>query len=376
MTNRLKSRHSDRSWRKPDLRSGYTTSACAAACAAAGLKTLISGQAVFQLRIDLPGESQALFDMVRCEIGVNGVLCGTIKDAGDDPDITHGAEIQTFVSWKDSPGIHIRGGEGVGRVTRPGLPVRVGEAAINPGAQRLIRNAILAAGGDFLEVRGVDVEVRVPRGAELTQQTLNPRLGIVGGISILGTTGVLKPFSNDAYRAAISTELKVAKANRVGKVVLSTGSRSEQYAMHVYPELPELAFIQVGDHMDHALRQCYRLGLNSVVITGMIGKISKLAQGRMQTHVSQGGVDFQFLGSVASELGADRTLMDKIVEANTAHHVQVILKKNGIPGLEKKLACLAAQECFKYGRELAQLEVLMFDRDGELTAQNLVRRVQ
>lgn len=374
MTNRPKERHSDRTWRKADLRHGYTTSACAAACAAAGLEALISGDLISQSIIDLPGEKHVSFNIVRCEMGRGGVLCGTIKDSGDDPDVTHGAEIQAFVSWKGTPGIVIRGGEGVGKVTKPGLSVPVGEAAINPGPRRLIERVVASAGGSALEKRGLDIEVRVPRGAELAQETLNPRLGIIDGISILGSTGILKPFSNSAYRASIYTELKVAQANGAEKVVITTGSRSEQYAMKLYLDLPELAFIQAGDHIDYALRQCRRLELKSVIVSGMIGKISKLAQGRMQTHVSQGGVDFNFLGRVAEGLGAAPSLARKIEGANTAHHVQKMLEKAGIPGLEEKLAGLAARECFSFGRELDDIEVLLFTIQGELLARTSVRR--
>ena len=375
MTNRARGSHSDRTWRKPDLRHGYTTSACAAACAAAGLQALLSGEKVRQVTIDLPGEKEVTFELVRCEMVEVGVLCGTIKDAGDDPDVTHGAEVQTFVSWGETPGIVICGGEGVGRVTKPGLPVAIGEAAINPGAQRLIERVVLAEGGEVLKRRGLQIEVRVPNGAALAQETLNPRLGIVGGISILGGTGILKPFSNAAYRASIHTAMKVARENGIERVVISSGKRSEQYAMQHYPDLPELAFIQVGDHFDYALRQCGRLGLKSVVVCGMVGKVSKLAQGRMQTHVSQGLVDFNFLGSLSEKLGAGPLLVQKIEKANTAHHVQTMLDKAGIAGFEQMLAQLAARECFCYGRTLDSLEVLLFDIKGTLLVHTTIRRV-
>jgi cobalt-precorrin-5B (C1)-methyltransferase len=374
MPNRAKARHSDRTWRKTNLRSGYTTSACAAACSAAGIKVLIHGQPVTQVTIDLPGKKDVTFQIVRCEVDNNGVLCGTIKDSGDDPDVTHGTEIQAYVSWQENQGTAIRGGQGVGRVTKPGLPVPIGEAAINPGPRRLIERVVAAAGGDIRKQCGFDIEIRVPRGEELAQETMNPRLGIVGGISILGTSGILKPFSNSAYRASIHTELKVVQANAPDKVVLTTGSRSEQYAMKLYPDLPELAFIQVGDHMDYALKQCQRLGLTLIIISGMTGKISKLAQGRMQTHVSQGKVDFVYLGEVAHGLGADSGLVSKIIGANTAHHVQVMLDNAGIPGLEQRLTDLTAQACLAYASKLDHIEVLLFTIRGELLARTRVRR--
>lgn len=370
MSNRPKKRHSDNTWRKPDLRHGYTTSACAAACATAGLQALVSGQPVERVAIDLPGEKNVTFDMTRCEFHADGVLCGTVKDSGDDPDVTHGAEIQCFVSWQEEAGIAITGGVGVGIVTKPGLPVAVGEPAINPGSRRLIQRVLESFGAEALAERGLRVEIRVPEGERLAQETLNPRLGILGGISILGTTGVLKPFSTSAYRASIYTELKVARSNGVTCLVLTTGNRSEQYAMALYPDLPELAFIQVGDHIGFALKQSQRLGVETVVISGMIGKLSKLAQGRMHTHVSQGEVDFDFLGEVVQELGADVSLVERIRSANTAHHVQAMLNQAGISGLEDALAGMAAQACLEYAPALQEVEVLLFAMGGKLLARN------
>lgn len=374
MTNRLKKRHSDNTWRKPDLRHGYTTSACAAACAAAGLQALTGGQLVERVTIDLPGEKNVTFEMARCEFHPNGVLCGTLKDSGDDPDVTHGAEIQCFVSWQEEAGIAITGGVGVGIATKPGLPVAVGEPAINPGSRRLIQRVLEAHGAKTLARRGLRVEIRVPEGERLAQETLNPRLGIVGGISILGTTGVLKPFSTSAYRASIYTELKVARSNGVTRLVLTTGNRSEQYAMALYPDLPELAFIQVGDHIGYALKQCERLGAEAVVVSGMIGKLSKLAQGRMHTHVSQGEVDFDFLSEVAQKLGADDTLAERIRSANTAHHVQSMLKQAGVAGLEGTLTNMAAQACLEYAPALREVEVLLFSIGGNLLARKRLER--
>ena len=374
MPNRSVSHHSDRTWRKTDLRHGYTTSACAAACAAAGLEALIHNKPVQQVVIDLPGEKNVKFDISRCEIQKDGVLCGTIKDSGDDPDVTDGTEIQSFVSWMEEPGITIAGGEGVGVVTRPGLPVAVGEPAINPGPRRLITRVMSDVGKALLEQTGINIEIRVPEGARLAKETMNPRLGIVGGISILGNTGILKPFSNSAFRASIYAGIKVARTNGLQQVALTTGSRSEKYGMVYYPQWSEMAFIQVGDHIDYALKQCRRLGIERVVICGMVGKISKLAQGRMQTHVSQGQVDMEFLADVAAQLGATPEVIVQVRQANTAHHVQKILDKTGIDGFEEHLARLAAGHCFAFARDLKDLQVLLYTIQGELLAEASVER--
>ena len=375
MTNRPKKKHSDRTWRKENLRHGYTSSACVAACSVAGLQTLLDGEAVEQVTIDLPGEDGVTFHFSRCEISPDGVLYGTIKDSGDDPDVTHGTEIQSFVSWQDQPGVEIVGGMGVGVATKPGLPVEVGEPAINPGPRRLITRVVERFGGEVLAERGLRIEIRVPEGERLAQETLNPRLGIMGGISILGNTGVLKPFSTSAYRASIYTEMKVARHNDAVRVVLTTGNRSEKYAMELYPELPALAFIQVGDHMNYALKQCRRLGIKQVVISGMIGKLSKLAQGRMQTHVSAGEVDFEFMAALAKELGAPEDWLARIREANTAHHVQKMLEKANVHGLEEEVVEKAANACLGFVKEIDAVEVLLFTIRGELLARHTAVRV-
>jgi cobalt-precorrin-5B (C1)-methyltransferase len=369
MGNRARKRHVGSTWRKPGLREGFTTSACAAASAVAATRALLTGEPVSEITIDLPAKKHVTFRIVRCEFGPGRVTCGTVKDAGDDPDITNGAEIQATVEWQESPGVRIAGGKGVGVVTRPGLPVPVGDPAINPGSRRIITRAAMHEAGVVLGERGIKVTISVPGGEELAQKTLNPRLGIVGGISILGTTGIVKPFSLAAYRASIYLELKVAASNGVQRAVLTTGNRSEEYAISLSPAAFELGFVQVGDHMGYALKQARRLGFERVIIAGMIGKVSKLAQGRMQTHVSEGGVALDSLALLAGQLGADQELIRRIRTANTAHHVQVMLRKAGVSGLEERLAQQAAERAFAFVGGAFPVEVWLFDIGGELLGQ-------
>lgn len=350
------------------LRTGYTTGACAAAAAGAATRALISGQPLTQFTIDLPAEKGVSFNLCRCELTPGRATCGVIKDAGDDPDVTHGAEIQATVVWSETPGIVLANGPGVGLVTKPGLPVEVGQPAINPVPRRMITQIVTQEAGDALATRGLTVTISVPGGEALAQQTLNPRLGIVGGISILGTTGIVKPYSQSAYRASIYVELKVAARNQVTRAVLATGNRSEQYTLERHPDWPELGFVQVGDHMDYALKQARRLTFQQVVIAGMIGKISKLAQGRMQTHVSEGHVDFDFLAEAAGQLGADAALQERLRQANTARHVQIILRRAGLAGLEAWLAQQAAEQAYAFVAGAYAVDVYLYDINGELLA--------
>jgi cobalt-precorrin-5B (C1)-methyltransferase len=333
---------------------------------------LLTGQPVSEIDIDLPVQKNVTFRISRCELGPGRVTCGTLKDAGDDPDVTHGAEIQATVEWNAAPGVALVGGPGVGTVTKPGLAVEVGQPAINPVPRRMITQAVLAELGE--RAQGIKVTISVPGGEELARRTLNPRLGIVGGISILGTTGIVQPYSQAAYRATIFVALKVAASNGLSQVVLSTGTRSEDYARARYPGWPELSFVQVGDHMGYALKQARRFKFGRVVMAGMIGKLSKLAQGRFETHVSQGEVDMSFLAGIAGQLGADDRLAARCRSANTARHVQIMLRKAGVAGLENRVAEMAAQQAFAAGQGAFGVEALVYDIGGQLLGTAEVNR--
>jgi cobalt-precorrin-5B (C1)-methyltransferase len=384
MSNRGVRLHPTANWRRKDLREGYTTGACAAASAAAATRALLTGEPVEEIVIDLPVRSDVAFPIERCEISDDGVMCGTIKDAGDDPDVTDGAEIRATVAWTDKPGVHIGAGKGVGVATLPGLAVEVGEPAINPAPRRQIESAVVAEMAAYgvpylleghsdgarglLSVKGMQVTISVPGGEELAEQTMNPRLGIVGGISILGTTGIVKPYSESAYRASIYVELKVAAENGVRRAILTTGRRSETYALAHDPSWTELGAVQVGDHIGYGLRLARRLGFQEVVIAGMIGKLSKLAQGRMQTHVSEGEIDFDFLAGLTDQLGAGPELVERARTASTAHYVQNILREAGVEGLERRVARLAARQAVAYVELAFPVQILLFDIGGDLLA--------
>ncbi len=193
------------------------------------------------------------------------------------------------------------GGVGVGRVTKPGLPVPVGEAAINPVPRKMIVTTVQQTLEEFQINRGVKVVISVPDGEEIAKKTLNGRLGIIGGISILGTRGTVVPFSSSAYMASIVQAISVAKAGGCEHLVLTTGGRSEKYAMGLLPELPEEAFIEMGDFVGFSLKQCKKQGIKKVSLVGMMGKFSKVAQGVMMVHSKGSSVNFDFLAEIARE---------------------------------------------------------------------------
>ena len=286
--------------KKRGMRTGYTTGACATAATRAALLTLLDGQAPTSVTITLPIGEQVTFAVHRSEQHADGrITASVIKDAGDDPDVTHGAEICSTVSWRETSEIEIDGGVGIGRVTKPGLGLEIGASAINPVPRAMITQTIQEVLTERGEMRGVRVVISVPDGLERSQKTLNARLGIIGGLSILGTTGIVRPYSTAAYKASISKAVDVAIACGCQQhIVLTTGSRSEKFARR-YISLPDEAYIQMGEFTGHALRDCAAKSVPQVTLVGMIGKLSKIGDGRMQTHVAGAEVNLQQLAEVA-----------------------------------------------------------------------------
>jgi cobalt-precorrin-5B (C1)-methyltransferase len=316
---------------KPEkpLRQGYTTGACATAATKAALTALITKEEQLQATILLPIGTFVTFQMEECLFNGGSVLAGTIKDAGDDPDATHRALIQATVSWIDEPGIVLDGGIGVGRVTKEGLPVPVGEAAINPVPRKMIIETAQGVLNEFKVTSGIKIVISVPEGEEMAKKTLNGRLGIIGGISILGTRGTVIPFSTSAYKASIVSAINVARVSGCHHVVITTGGRSEKYAMQQFPTLPEEAFIEMGDFVGFTLKQCKRSGMERVSMVGMMGKFSKVAQGVMMVHSKSAPIDFDFLASMASVAGATSEIIELVRTANTASQVGDIMYEHG-----------------------------------------------
>jgi cobalt-precorrin-5B (C1)-methyltransferase len=302
--------------------------------------------------------------MARCELDPLRARCGVIKDAGDDPDATHGAEIVSTVSWRDEPGLQLTGGSGVGVVTRPGLGLEVGGPAINPVPRRMISEHVTAEAGELLIARGLRVEISVPRGEDIARKTLNGRLGILGGISILGTTGIVKPWSTAAWRASVLQAIDVAAANGQQHLVLSTGGRSEKYSMRQLPELLELAFVEMGEFTGAALERCVEQGCQRVTLAGMVGKFSKLAQGHFMTHVAGNQVDLRFLAALAAESGASDAVQDEIRAANTARHFQEIALDHGLGCVFDRLAEKVRTRSLDLVEHQLRVECLLFDFDG------------
>lgn len=350
------------------MRTGYTTGACATASARAAVLALRHGATAGDVTIHLPSGTPVTFTLHSCLLAEGRCRASVIKDAGDDPDVTHGAEIVATVWWTDRPGeVALLGGSGVGTVTRPGLGLELDGPAINPVPRRMITSEVRDAAGAELERRGLAVEISVPNGEQLAKKTLNGRLGIVGGLSILGITGIVKPYSTASYRASVGQGIDVAAANGQREVVLSTGGRSEAFAQKLL-SLPEICFVEMGEFTGYALKHAVQKRMTRAHLSGMIGKFSKVAQGHFMTHVAGNTVDPAYLARLAAEAGAPAPLQAEIAAANTARHAQELAQAAGLDPFFARVAAATARSCSAHIHGKLAIDTLLFDFDGTLLA--------
>ena len=308
--------------KKKGTRTGFTTGACSAAAARAATLGLLHGRVPTQVDCLLPNGQQVQFTVMdgRCNDGCAHAV--VVKDAGDDPDCTHGAHLTADVCLiKDAAGqLLLKGGVGVGTVTMPGLGLAVGGPAINPVPLRNIEDNVRAVAAKLLEQHGLAVTISVPQGEDMAKKTLNARLGIVGGISILGTTGIVRPYSTAAFRASVVQGVQVVAAQGHDTVVLTTGGRTEKFVMQELPHLPPACFVQMGDFLRYALDTVVKERLAHVVIGGMVGKLTKMAQGETITHAGRAEVDTDLLAEIAATVGAPPDVCLDIRQAETARY--------------------------------------------------------
>lgn len=380
-----------------NLREGLSTGTTAAGAALAALQLLLAGTAPDTVLVPLPPfeRTKSFFpkaktcrpmNVARAGYGAAPGVCGLpqcaayagiVKDGGDDPDVTNGAIIYaTIFSQESRPGlwplpwhddfITIRGGPGIGKATRPGLPVPVGEAAINPVPRQQIR---MALGSMFLNLAGearcpppYTLVLSVPDGEEIAKNTLNPRLGIIGGISILGTQGTVRPYSHAAWTESLKKEISVAQASGSDAICLGTGRRSERCLQNLYPDLPAPCFIQVGDSAGFALKYSAAAGFKHLVWGCFFGKLLKLAQGLKYTHASAGSPDFALLARICGKHGLScRGFMEK---ANTANECleMMLADKNGHAAIMEVMEMAKKQASLFAG---APVRIHLFHANGQ-----------
>lgn len=368
------------------LRKGWTTGACATAAAKAAFTALVTGEFPDMIDVLLPRGQRPFFSIAQSELGKDYASASVVKDAGDDPDVTHGAVICAKVRFlpkenhynlssrthvrdlcKDSSSlcsigmtnVVFKAGSGVGTVTKAGLPLAVGEPAINPVPRQMMQTAI----GEVAEKHGVnsdiEIEISVENGEILAKKTMNPRLGILGGISILGTTGIVIPFSCSAWIHSIYYGIDVARSAGITHIAGATGRTSELAVQKLY-NLPESAMIDMGDFVGGMLKYLRKHPITKVTIAGGFGKMCKLAQGLLDLHSRAGSVDLDFLAGI--------TDIEEIKQANTAKHALEIAEKHNF-NLPEIIAQKAQQTATKaLNNPNITLEIIIFDREGGLLA--------
>ena len=310
------------------LRTGWTTGTCASAAAKAALTALQTGNPPGDVEVTLPSGAHVSFPVERCEVEGDAATAVVVKDAGDDPDVTHGAHLTATVRLTGAPGVELAAGQGVGTVTKPGLGLPVGGPAVTEVPRAMITQAV----GDVVDLAGVGVHVviSVPGGEKMARKTTNGRLGVVGGISILGTTGIVRPFSTASWRASVEQAVSVMAAQGERTAVLCTGGRTEKGAMALLPDLPEVCFIEVGDFTGAAIRRMLTEGLERVVFVGMAGKLAKLAAGVLMTHYTRSKVDLGLLGEITTAAGGDGELVAAVGAASTGRHAYELWEAAGV----------------------------------------------
>ncbi len=344
------------------LRKGYTTGTCAQGAAKAATLMLLTGRPQDRVEVETPSGTVLQLPVIDTEIGEGYSICGVVKDSGDDPDSTHGVKIYATVRFSGERGVMIRGGKGVGIVTRPGLAIPVGEPAINPTPREMIRKEVARL---LPEDQGVEVMITVPDGEALAGKTFNPRLGITGGISILGTTGIVEPRSIDAYKASLSLELDVMAASCGGKLTLVLGYVGERFCKKVLG-LSDDAFIKIGDHVGFMLDQCKKKKIEEVLLIGHIGKLVKVAGGQFNTHCRFGDRRIETLAEHATRCGASAEVIEAVLREKTAEATVGILREKGLIKVFDEIARKVVSRAEKRVEKKFRIRCIILSLEGEV----------
>jgi cobalt-precorrin-5B (C1)-methyltransferase len=356
------------------LRNGLTTGSCATACCVAAVRALLANKQPASVEITLPRGELVNLDIIDYQVIEHGVRTSTIKDAGDDPDATHGATLFVELRLTAEPGITFNAAEGVGTVTREGLVLAIGEPAINPVPRKMMTGHLEHYAQAYQYAGGFDVSVGIVNGEQIATHTMNSRLGIIGGLSILGTTGIVRPYSCAAYIASIHQGIDVARANHFTHLAASTGIASE-HAIKAFYQMDEVSLIEMGDFVGAMLKYLRREKVDAktgnriqkLSISAGFGKLTKLANGHLDLNSRQSSVDFQQLATIAGTLGASAELQQQIIDANTTIQVLNITQAAGVD-----IATVICTEALKVAKSIVHesidVEVWAVDRKGLFVA--------
>lgn len=352
------------------LRRGWTTGACATAATRAALGALLDGRFIDPVTITLPGGQTPSFALAHEARGEGYAEAGIIKDAGDDPDVTHGTRVVARVApGTPGRGVTFHAGPGVGTVTKPGLPLDVGEPAINPVPRRMMTEVVTELCERAGRAPDIAVTISIPNGERIAEKTWNPRLGILGGLSILGTTGIVIPYSCSSWIHSIHRGVDVARALGLTHLVGATGERSETAARSALG-LPEEAFIDMGDFAGGFLKYLRQHPVEEVTIAGGFAKLTKLAQGALDLHSARSTVDFDALAGFLADLGASAPLIADARAANTANEVAALAEDAGVDlaGAVARSAREKAQQVL--GGNAVRAHILIVNRSGRIMARS------
>ncbi len=308
-----------------DLESGYTTGTCVLAATKANFIALSEGEFPGDVEVEIPAGDRVKFLVFPEKLTKHVTSCVVIKNAGDDPDVTHAKEIGCELRFSEQEGIRFLQGEGIGRVTLSGLEVPVGGPAINPVPRKTISDLLMQMAFEYEVESGFDVIPFVPEGEDLAKQTFNPRVGVVGGISIIGTTGVVRPFSNEAFLSSIKQQIKVAQKSGCHEIVLTSGKRSEKRVKKRFNHLPQLAFIHFGNLIGETIKLAIEEGIKNINLAIMFGKGIKLAEGHLDTHSKHVQFNPLFAAELAGECGHSNEVVDQIKELKLANAIPDII---------------------------------------------------
>lgn len=364
------------------LKNGYTTGTCAQAAAKAAVTMLIRRRPLKEINIITPSGVKLKLSVIDPVIGAYRVSCAVIKDSGSDPDVTNGTRIYAEVRFSKRPGVLVRGGKGIGRVTKPGLASAVGEYAINPVPRRMIIKEISAYQSYCSKIekgkermRGFEAAISVPDGERLSKLTFNPRLGVVGGISILGTTGIVEPKSLAAYKASLALQLDVLKASGYKKAAVVLGYVGERFCKDTL-KLKDDVIIKVGDHIGFILKACAKKKINEVFLAGHIGKLVKVAAGQFNTHCQYGDNRIGTIVAYARQCGAREAVIKEVSGQDTAEAAVKILKDNSLDEVFDKIAKRAAEKINSLVNGALKITCVILSLKGEVLASYpYVRRI-
>ena len=349
------------------LRTGLTTGTCATACCVAAAHLLLAKHACQQASVTLPKGRIVELEIIDLQCADQFAHAATIKDAGDDPDVTHGAKIWVNLRLLPTAGITFKAERGVGTVTRAGLALPVGEPAINPVPRQMMHSNLQLVAQEYGYKGGFEVSIGIDQGAELAQKTMNGRLGIVGGLSVLGTSGIVRPFSCSAWIASIHRGMDVASANGYQHIAASTGNTSETYVQQRYQMAP-IQLIEMGDFAGAVLKYLNATPINKLTLCGGFGKLSKLANGHLDLHSSRSSIDFEQLAQLAQQQGAQTRLLEDIRQANTSLQALKACQKDGID-----LATAVCQAAYQQAKQRVparvEIDIIAVNQQGALLSQ-------